>query len=87
MPKSASANAPAKLSAQHLSQGEIVHSFGKSAQITPDQRETIPPQDIFLPLLYLALPTTPPASPAQPDELLPSPTTPEPVTAPTTEET
>ncbi len=87
MPKSGSANAPAKLSAQHLSQGEIVHSFRKSAQITPEPRETIPPQDIIPPTPIPALPTTPPASPAQPEELLPSPTTPEPVPPTTTEET
>ena len=57
------------------------------AQITPDQRETIPPQDIISPTPIPSLPTTPPASPAQPEELLPLPTTPEPVTPPTTEET
>ncbi|MDJ0743963.1 MAG: ShlB/FhaC/HecB family hemolysin secretion/activation protein [Xenococcaceae cyanobacterium MO_167.B27] len=57
------------------------------AQIIPDQRETIPPQDIIPPTPIPSLPTTPPASPAQPEELLPSPTTPEQLPAPTTEET
>ncbi len=64
-----------------------MNSHNESAQITPDQRETIPPQDIIPPTPIPSLPTTPPASPAQPEELLPSPTTPEPVPTPTTEET
>ncbi len=57
------------------------------AQIIPDQRETIPPQDIIPPTPIPSLPTNPPASPAQPEELLPSPTTPQPIPTPTTEET
>lgn len=42
-----------------------------------DKNETLPPQDITPPNPIPPLPTTPPSSPPQPEELLPSPKTPE----------
>lgn len=59
-----------------------------AAQIlNSNQRETIPPQDIIPPSPIPPLSPTPPSSPEQPENLLPSPITPEQIPVITTEET